>query len=541
MAVSVTARTAAFRKKMKGARAAVQRFGRSVKQISGQLAKFSAVGLGAGTAALTAMVKKTTATVDETAKLARTLSMGTESLLAFRHAAEISGASAQTLDKALSIFVRRLGEVRMGSGEAKDGLELLGLGADRLVNMGTAEAFTEIAEAISKVKVPADAAAAAYKLFGRSGQQLLNTLRLGTGGLADMRAELESLGGTYSTETAAKFEEFADSITRFKAAVSGVAVRLSEALIPFLEVAGNKFAALAAAGVLSGKKIGQAVEKVIKFVARLADGLELIKAGFNVLKGTIRVFLLGFVAPLDALLTALDAIDRAIFGDEGGVFTSAQAAVRAFGEDMANRTTQDFQTAADAWDRALDGVNSKAAIEWMDDVKAAADEAAANIAEATRNQQDWTAAIVETGEAIDKNIGQKLWKLKDTLQAGAIELLKGAMSPLERLKSQLDETIGAAAFYVAQGLLSAAEFAKIRAAAMAEYASGLEGMMGKTANLGGRTAPAMGAEIDLNRMIIGAQHSRTQRVQRVEDPKANAILAQIRTNTAQPTLAVVGP
>ena len=202
----------------------------------GKATKFLAgFGVALGGAAIIGFVRNTMQMMDATGKMADRLKMSTEALVGFRHAAEISGVEAAALDKSLQMFVRRLGEVRMGSGEAKDALKALNLNADALVRMRPDQAFRVVAEGIKGMGTQADKAAAAYKLFGRQGQQLLNMFELGAGGLNQMQREAEALGLTFSRIDAARIEAANDAMTRLAATTKKLGQTLAIEVAPYIE------------------------------------------------------------------------------------------------------------------------------------------------------------------------------------------------------------------------------------------------------------------------------------------------------------------
>lgn len=230
--VNLKANTAHFDKKMARSRKGLKSFGgmagTATKLLGGLAAALSV-------RAIIGWTRSTMDMMDATGKMSDRLKIATEDIIGFRHAAKIMGVENAALDKSLGMFVRRLGEVRMGSGEAKDALIALGLNADALVAMDPAKAFRTVADQIRLLPTAADKAAAAYKLFGRQGQQMLNMLELGTAGLDKMQREAESLGLTFSRVDAAKIEEANDAITRMQAAWSGVGRTLALEVAPYVE------------------------------------------------------------------------------------------------------------------------------------------------------------------------------------------------------------------------------------------------------------------------------------------------------------------
>ncbi len=188
----------------------------------------------AGIGGLGYMIKQQMAAIDATAKLSDRIGMTTESLVSLQHAAKISGVETATLDKALEIFTRRLGEVAMGTGEAERALDALNLAAGDLSRLSPSEAISLIADRMNRLTTSADKAAVANYLFGRSGQQLLNLFAQGSSGIARLSREAQRLGLTFSRDMARKVEEANDALTRTKGAVTGLVTSLTIKLSPWI-------------------------------------------------------------------------------------------------------------------------------------------------------------------------------------------------------------------------------------------------------------------------------------------------------------------
>ena len=222
LAVNLTARTAAFDKGMRKSATRVSAFSAVAKKASMRLKMFGVAMVAVATAAVGAMVRSQLKMIDATAKLSDRMGIATEKIIGLRHAAEIMGATNEMVDKSLEMFVRRLGEVKAGTGEAKRALEMMGTTANELIQMSPDKAIYKIADALNKMESTSEKAAAAYWLFGRSGTKLLNTLSLGSEGLALMQKEAEKLGITFNRDAAAKVEKFNDAMNRLGKVASGV-------------------------------------------------------------------------------------------------------------------------------------------------------------------------------------------------------------------------------------------------------------------------------------------------------------------------------
>ena len=245
-----------------------KRFPALTKAIGGMatLAKkaFKAVAIVV-TAVATAMTALTISSLrsgDQLAKTADKIGMTTEALAGLRHAAELTGVSAGTMDMAMQRLTRRVSEAANGTGEAVGALHELGINASELEQLPLDEQMNVIADSMAKVKSQSDKVRLAMKLFDSEGVALVNTLAGGSEGLAKMAAEANVLGLALSRADTAQIEAANDSITRAKAVFTGLGNQLAVAFAPIIETVANLFRQSAVDSAEFGN-VGQ----------RVADGL----------------------------------------------------------------------------------------------------------------------------------------------------------------------------------------------------------------------------------------------------------------------------
>ena len=288
MVINMMAQTAGFDRnvtksaqKMRSFEGTVTSVGRSIRRMAvGLLAVAGIGGLGF-------MFKKTMDNIDATGKLARNLDISTEALLGFRHAANISGIEAGAFDKSISMMIKRLAEATTGTGEAKDGLEMLGMTADYFTGMGTEQSFLTIADSISRVADASKRAYIAYTIFGRQGQQMLSMFENGKVGIQQMRAELERLGGTYSMADALQVEAANDAFARMRTAFNGIIQKLTIELAPYLEAFADQLTKAGTKGQGMGDAIVNAMEAVSVSIGKAIDYVRSLKDEWVLLKITL--------------------------------------------------------------------------------------------------------------------------------------------------------------------------------------------------------------------------------------------------------------
>jgi hypothetical protein len=290
-------------------------------------AAFLAVG-----AATAALVKSSINTMDNMAKLARSVGTTTESLSALTFAAKLSGVTQEELGASLAKLARTASEASMGSATAARGFDALGIsvqGVDgKLKN--TDVLLAEIAEGFSRMEDGATKTALAQDLFGRSGAKLISLLNGGEKGLKAFREEAERLGVVINTESAVAAELFNDNLTRLQTRVSGLGISIANELLPTLNELTNAFV-----GVEGG---GTAMQT-------FANGIRVVLEAVIVLAANV-VFVFKMVGlEIGAIAAQLAELPRAILTLDFSRFNAISEAVR---ED-ANRARQEL----DAFERRI--------------------------------------------------------------------------------------------------------------------------------------------------------------------------------------------
>lgn len=217
-------------------------FNRDMKGIGASIKKHQRA-IGVGMAAVgTAIVGMATASVvsfakigDEVAKMAKRTGFSTEALSELRHAANLSGASLQGLEKASRTLAGAILDAGFGLETYVRVFAQLGLTYEQLAVLKPEDQFLKVLGALAEVTNESERAALATDLFGRAGTQLLPMLADGTMGLAEMRAEAHELGIVFSAEAAKSAEEITDALSQLKSGLQGVAFAIAESLLPIIE------------------------------------------------------------------------------------------------------------------------------------------------------------------------------------------------------------------------------------------------------------------------------------------------------------------
>ena len=232
--VEIGASTARLEKDLAKTRQDFDRWGSSMTTIAKGIGV--AIGGALSIAAATRMVKETIDIADSMAKLSQSIGVAVEDLTAYRHAANLSGTSIESLGNALGRLSANISDTAKGTGEAKDAFAALRISvknADGSLK-DTDAIVEEVADRFARMKDGAEKTALAMKLFGKSGKELIPMLNQGAAGIRGMKDEAARLGLVISTETAKAAEKFNDDLTRLSAAVDGLKNKIVAGMLPAL-------------------------------------------------------------------------------------------------------------------------------------------------------------------------------------------------------------------------------------------------------------------------------------------------------------------
>lgn len=184
----------------------------------------SAAGVG-GT--VVALAKGALDAADNLTKLSDRTGIAIEGLQRLQAVAEPSGNSLDQVASAVNQFQKRLSD---GSKDTVSALGEIGLSIGQLRALSPDDQFFAIAKGIQSIKDPAEQTRIAMELFGKSGAELLPTLKADIDGLKDSTLKM-------STEAAQALDKLGDAWTRWKGnVVSGVGEVIGQMVLMAEEV-----------------------------------------------------------------------------------------------------------------------------------------------------------------------------------------------------------------------------------------------------------------------------------------------------------------
>lgn len=268
---------------MKKAERRISDFSKRAKVMAKRIAKIGAVAVAAAAVGIAALAKSVANAGDKFQKMSISLGVSTEALSSLKHAAELSGASMQDIEKALKTVAKRANDAQAGLSTAVRSFEQLGISIeDSEGNLKSLDILlVESANAFAKMTDDTKAAALAQELFGKSGVNLLPLLKQGSEGIRKMQEEAKALGITFDKEAADQAALFNDELLRLQRTLGGVKTQIGQALLPVMTEM-----------ITDLKKIGIQV-------------VTWVKANKELIDSKITETIIGLKAALEGLLTVL--------------------------------------------------------------------------------------------------------------------------------------------------------------------------------------------------------------------------------------------
>jgi len=305
--VRIGADASGFEKAMNKIQSKTATLGKKLTNTGAAMTKGITAPILGATAALYGIAQKTANAGDEIQKMALRTGFSTEALSEFKHAAEISGTSIDSMEKGVKRMQRTLFDAERGLSTATEALGALGLSYEELNGLSPEEQFTKISMSLADVEDASKKSAIAQQIFGRAGTDLLPMLAEGSEGIAALRQEAHDLGIVFDQESADAAAKFNDDLDRLKKSFTGIFQELGNKLIP----------------IFVDDLMPLIQEKLVPAVQNFADKIAGLIKWFADLPGPIQKFILILVGLLAAagpvlviagqLITAISAIMPLIY------------------------------------------------------------------------------------------------------------------------------------------------------------------------------------------------------------------------------------
>lgn len=271
-------------------------------------------------------IEKTAETGVSLEVLSRKTGIAVSELSRLQFAANVSHVSAETLDVGLKKLARSMQSAETGTGTAADAFKAMDISVKDSEGhlRPMQDVLGDVAEKFAGYEDGAGKAALAMNLFGRSGADLIPLLDQGREGIADLKAESDRLGATWSAQEAGVAAEYEDSMKKLHASTSAYGRTLSVSLMPSLSALADSFTQVSA----NGSKTNIVTDVLVGTFRALATAIIGVKYTFEILWETAK-----FV--LKAIGDSLGDIAAAVVMALHGNFSGAKEALKQLGHDIA--------------------------------------------------------------------------------------------------------------------------------------------------------------------------------------------------------------
>ena len=405
---------------------------------------------------------------DEVQKMALRTGFTTEALSELRHAAELSGTSLSSLEKASKTLSGAILDAGFGLETYVRAFDKIGLSYEELKGLSPEDQFLAVMEALASLTDESEKAALAADIFGRAGTQLLPMLADGAEGLAKMRQEAHDLGIVFDQEAANKAAEFTDALTRLKESISGVQMAIASELIPIIEPLINKVKETVS-GMTAWTKENPELSKTLILVTGAVGGLLVGLGGLVLILPTLlkmlamlKVAFLALMTPIGGLIAGLALVAIGITAlisrqkEYDRIREESLKVQEEWQKALAGEANQYLELAmANIKARAAMGALTEAELAWKEAIVAAIEEQEKQLA--TTNSQT---TAMDKLRAATKRYYASLPKAK------AISATFRSPEQRARFAAEAAEWEAKATEHAAAGELNAAAFAAQQAASM---------------------------------------------------------------------------
>ena len=213
LTIALSAEDRKLRRDLRSARQQWRRYSRAVTRDIRSATSAITRAAAISSAALSGLSAGSLRAADEIAKAARNAGLSGTAYQRLAHSWTLAGASGQALATASQNLSSSITDLGRGTSTQVDAFNQLGLSFSRLVNLSPEEQLNIVIEALRGIANPAQQAALAQDLLGRSGRQLGTILQQSA---ADMQAQedrLVSLGGVIGDQALRATEALNDEMT----------------------------------------------------------------------------------------------------------------------------------------------------------------------------------------------------------------------------------------------------------------------------------------------------------------------------------------
>jgi len=237
LVVNLSANTQKFDKNISKSQTGLKSFGTvalsAINPVTAALTAMTAgaVGVGAAVWGLTGRIGDLAGVADRAAQTG----LSGAFLQQLEFAADQSGVAAETLTGGIKKLTVMIGKAGDGSKEAAESLKDIGLSAKDLQKLSPEQQFEKVAAGIGKIPTAAGRAAAAVKIFGKSGIEMTTLFAGGLDDITKLMQDARDIGIGLDDEQLKRVADADDSLQKMYASIGAMVDQVAVGLAPAFE------------------------------------------------------------------------------------------------------------------------------------------------------------------------------------------------------------------------------------------------------------------------------------------------------------------
>lgn len=249
-------------------RAGLNKAKRFAKDLATNIVKLGAIVA----AAFVLAVRHTAMFGDAIDKMSKRTGLAVDEIQALKIASDLAGTDIGVVEKSIKRMTATVVDLKLGLSTAKDGFDLLGLSLEDVEGKSVSDQFDIVLGALGKMTNKTDQLAAAQKVLGKSGVDLIPLAQTLKESVALARARVEFLSPEQIRQSAA----LVDNVTLLKAQIGSVVRLLTLQAFPGINrglermslklkefTSGDEFAKLVDESGKFSKNIGAAFQQLV--------------------------------------------------------------------------------------------------------------------------------------------------------------------------------------------------------------------------------------------------------------------------------------
>lgn len=263
---------------------AAHEFGDNVKDILADAA--AAFGIGFSIDRFIESLRHAIDVTDQMGKSAQKVGLSTEAFSGLAYAASLAEVDVATLEQSLGQLTKTAATSLDKTSEQAKIFKALGISVTDATGKlrSSKDVLKDFADRFNDLGGGQEALAAASVLFGRSYQQIIPLLKLGSDGIAAAEVEASKLNQTIGDDSSKSADEFLTNLTRLRKAVDGIFNAVAVRLLPTLESWSDDMIDLAK----DGNKLNDTAETIADTLQALAAIAHAVAGGFKFIIAAVK-------------------------------------------------------------------------------------------------------------------------------------------------------------------------------------------------------------------------------------------------------------